>query len=262
MLTPHHQSEQPHDNFFGSLPVMAAHGSFDRSRAILRGHLVMCRDEGGDGAIEETASLYEKQISRDVMLAYRDFARSYFPDIGDKSCTFFMHSPRVIHDSHGNPQRVNFLVEVRGARGWLTLSTHGVNQHTDGPAFTHVQSAFSNTPEFSTCPLFSFDAFQEELRSIDQKGSRMALGHKGNSYILREALYAINRLPDVSYLEPSGIQQIRATQVTPSSGVVFVDSVTHGAFRASVELAPERWFVTVEASAIVRADMPSRAKGL
>lgn len=261
MLTPQPQSERPNEDFFGSLPVVPLRGSIDRGRALLRGHLVLCQDEGGQGAVAETNSRYEKQMSRDIMLAYRDFARSNFPDIADPACSFFAHSPRVIRDPHGQPQSVNFLVEVRDTHSWLTLSAHGVNRHTDGPAFTHVQASFSNDPEFAACPLFSFDAFQEELRNIEQKGSRMALGHKGTSHILTEALRAINQLPDVSYLEPSGIQQIRATQVTPSSGIVFIDSINRGAFRARVELVPERWHVAVDASTIVRAEIPSRAKG-
>lgn len=261
MLTNQPRSEQPNNDFFGSLPVLPSRGSLDRTSALVRGHLVMCRDEGGDAAVEGSMSLYEKQTSRDIMLEYRRLARLTFPEIASKTCAIFGHSPRVIRDSQDKAHHVNFLVEIRDPQGWLTISTHGLTRHTGGPAFTHVQASFSTNPTFDVCPLFSFDALREELRNIDQKGSRMALGHKGSSYILREALDAINGVPNVSHFEPSGIRQIRATQVDPSSGIVFVDSIDHGAFRADVELVSERWYVAITPSRIIRSEIPSRAKG-
>ena len=260
MLTNHPRSEQPNNDFFGSLPVLPSRGSFDRTSALVRGHLVMCRDEGGEAAVEGTMSLYEKQTSRDIMHEYRRFAHLNFPEVASKACTMFGHSPRVIRDVQGKAQHVNFLVEIRDPQGWLSISTHGLNRHTGGPAFTHIQAPFSTKPTFDACPLFSFDALREELHNIDHKGSRMALGHKGSSYILRETLQAINGVRDVSHIEPSSIRQIRAVQVDPSSGVVFVDSSDHGAFKADIELVSERWYVAVSASRILRSEIPSRAK--
>lgn len=260
MLTNHPRSEQPNNDFFESLPVLPSRGSFDRTSALVRGHLVMCRDEGGEAAVECAMSLYEKQTSRDIMREYRRFAYLSAPEVASKACAMFVHSPRVIRDVQGKAHHVNFLVEIRDPQGWLTMSTHGLNRHTGGPAFTHVQASFSTNPTFDACPLFSFDALREELHNIEQKGSRMAIGHKGSSYILREALHAINGVRDVSHIEPSSIRQIRAAQRCPSSGVIFVDSSDHGAFKVDIELVSERWHVAVSASRIIRDEIPFRAK--
>lgn len=263
MLTNQPRSDQPNDDFFGTLPVVPTSGSSDRTPALTRGHLMICRDEGGIGAIKENMTRYEAQIARDTMRDYQRLMRTDYPEMSGGDCAIFAHTPRIMRDVRGNPTHINFLVETRDSRGWLSVSTHGVNRYIEGPVFTHVQASFAGPTEFAACPLFSFDAFREELLAIDQKGSRMALGHRGSSYILSEALRDINRLLNgARRLEPSGIQQIRATRTNPSSGVIFVDSVVQGAFRVRVELVPERWDLAITASRIVRSEIPARAQRL
>jgi len=184
MLTNQPRSDQPNDDFFGTLPVVPTSGSTDRTPALIRGHLIICRDEGGIGAIEENMTRYEAQIARDTMRDYQRLMRADYPEMSGDDCAIFAHTPRIMRDVRGNPTHINFLVETRDSRGWLSVSTHGVNRYIEGPVFTHVQASFANPTEFAACPLFSFDAFREELLAIDQKGSRMALGHRGSSYIL------------------------------------------------------------------------------
>ncbi|MEY4700631.1 MAG: hypothetical protein RL326_818 [Pseudomonadota bacterium] len=261
MLTNQPRAEQPNNDFFESLPVLPSRGSFDRTSALVRGHLVMCRDEGGESAVEGVMSLYEKQTSRDIIHEFRRLARLKFPEMSSKACAFFAHSPRVIRDFQEKARHVNFLLEIRDTQGWLTLSAHGLNRHISGPAFTHVQASFSTSPTFDACPLYSFDALREELLNIDQKGSRMVLGHKGSSFILREALQAMSSFQKVSHIEPSSIRQVRAAQVDVSSGAVFVDSSDHGAFRADIALVSERWHVAATPHRIIRSEIPSRTKG-
>ncbi len=260
MLTNPPQPGQPHQSLFESLPAAAGYGSIERTRALVRGHLSICRDEGGIGALEENMTRYETQLARDMMHAYRLFIRSSFPELASSSCRIFTHSVRAIRDGHQNTPVINFLSEMHDPNGWLTLSAYGVHRYRLGPAFSQVQSPLSGGPDFAVCPLLSCDALREELRAIDLRGSRMALGHCGSSFILAEALQHINALVGATQFEPSGIQQIRARQLNPACGAVFVDTLLHGAFRAAVELVPERYDIAIKVTRIVRSDVPSQSQ--
>lgn len=260
MLTNQPRSEQPNDDFFGTLPLVPTSGSIERTRALIRGHLIICRDEGGIDSLEGNMTRYETQVAQDRMRDYQRLMRADYAEMAGSDCAIFAHTPRVIRDQRGNPTHINFLVETRDSRGWLSISAHGINRYIEGPVFTHAQASLASPAEFAVCPLFSFDAFREELQAIDQKGTHMALGHRGSSYILNEALRDINHLVARSRLEPSGIQQISARRTGPSSGEVFIDSPAQGAFHVHVDLLPERWDLAISAARIVRSEIPARAR--
>ncbi len=235
-------------NFWGMLSIPERH--CERTRALLRASIEISRLENGGSLPPEPSSDRERAHSSLCADEYRKQLRLDPNSPLPPYCKVFLHNFCYPNGIDGTGRSLHFLAECHSNLGnvWYSPSQYGWILYKDGPVATHVKCAVDNDKEFTTTPLLSLSAFDEDLARIDKYGARLALGRGEPSYLFYKALHAISELLAPRSLEPSNVGEIKIIQGNPNSTRLRVATMSFGTYDVLIRVCDQTW--RIEAKAI------------
>jgi len=156
---------------------------------------------------------------------------------------------RIVSGADGIGSQLTFASEVserygNGVEKWWCWSQQGLFSYLKGPVVTHVQTSFIEQAEqdtvrdFYRTPLFSREAFNEDLDRIREHGAQLTIGHRKQSYALCVVLQKIaaSELGKGSF-QPSSVDSVAFAQTSNDQADIKIHTYWAGLFTAQIKLS-------------------------
>lgn len=161
----------------------------------------------------------------------------------------FLHHFCYVTNLDGSGRSLHFHAECHSLSDdvWYAPSPDGCVRY-ENPVATHVKCSADSCKEFTTTPLLSVDAYEEDIARIYEFGAKLAVGQGEPSFLFYRALQAIREALSRRVLEPSTIGQVLVERDNPTATKLRILTANFGEFGVSMRICDRTW--RIEANAV------------